>query len=226
MITILVVELVMSEIKYRKFIIKKLVRDKSPELLLDESIKYSIETISSKTKFLIYLKFKLIEESIEILKAKKFENIKEEIVDLLEVLDTLIKEQNIQISKFKFNETQLNIKTKKISKEERRQFLLNKKRELVQLSHEILKVKKFPDSLEKIGNLWYAINFLIKTYNLSMSELINIREIKNEERGSFNKKLFLKSILIPEDSHLCDKYVKAKYKEIISSDSDNNEEEL
>lgn len=72
---------------------KKLVRDKIPEIILSEwrECEYYI---ASEEEYFKSLLEKVLEESIEVSKAENDEELKEEIADLYEVLDTLIKNKN------------------------------------------------------------------------------------------------------------------------------------
>ncbi len=72
---------------------KKLVRDKIPEIIASkwEECEYHI---ASEEEYFKSLLEKVLEESIEVSKAENDTELKEEIADLYEVLDTLIKNKN------------------------------------------------------------------------------------------------------------------------------------
>lgn len=69
---------------------KKLVRDKIPEIIASkwENCEYFIADDNSYETALLA---KVLEEAIEVSKAETDENLKEEIADLYEVLDSLMK---------------------------------------------------------------------------------------------------------------------------------------
>lgn len=78
--------------------INKLVRDKIPELIQKEEKVCGFHTIDNENEFLYQLKNKLIEESNEVLLAKNDEELIEELADLFEVIETLLKEKKLDLS--------------------------------------------------------------------------------------------------------------------------------
>jgi len=76
---------------------KKLVRDKIPEIIVSEwrECEYFIADDASYEASLLA---KVLEESIEVSKAENDMELKEEIADLYEVLDALIKNKNFSKS--------------------------------------------------------------------------------------------------------------------------------
>lgn len=73
---------------------KKLVRDKIPEIIASKWEEYEYY-IADEISYENSLLAKVLEESLEISKAETDENLKEEIADLYEVLDSLIKHKNL-----------------------------------------------------------------------------------------------------------------------------------
>ncbi len=72
----------------------KLVRDKIPEILKKKGVKPVIRT-ADENEFIEYLKKKILEESDELVKARKENQELEEIVDILEALNAYLKTRNI-----------------------------------------------------------------------------------------------------------------------------------
>lgn len=68
----------------------KLVRNKIPSVV-GVNKKFKFQKIESDKKFFKLLKLKLLEESQEVVKAESDSNLIEEIVDIMEIVDTLIK---------------------------------------------------------------------------------------------------------------------------------------
>lgn len=94
----------------KTFAFKKIIRDKLYQKLLhDNDIKINKKDLT-KQEFIEKLKDKLIEESLEVKDAKELEEIKEELADVLEVIQGLIKIHNLnfedieKIRKNKFQE--------------------------------------------------------------------------------------------------------------------------
>lgn len=88
---------------------KKLVRDKIPEIIASkwEKCEYFIADDVSYENALLA---KVLEEALEVSKTENNEDLKEEIADLYEVLDTIIKNKNFS------REEILEIQTKKREK--------------------------------------------------------------------------------------------------------------
>ncbi len=80
--------------------IEKLVRDKIPEIIKSkwEECEYYI---ANKEQYFSFLLKKVVEESGEILSSNNENELKEEIADLLEVIDAILKEKNIDIYEIK-----------------------------------------------------------------------------------------------------------------------------
>jgi len=79
---------------------KKLVRNKIPEIIKKnwEECEFFI---ASKEEYISFLLEKVVEEAKEILNSSNDEELKIEIADLYEVIDTILKEKNINISEIK-----------------------------------------------------------------------------------------------------------------------------
>jgi predicted house-cleaning noncanonical NTP pyrophosphatase (MazG superfamily) len=74
----------------------KLVRDNIPNII--EKNNQSCETeILNQKEFLLELKKKLIEESIELQSAKSIDEITEELADIYEVLEAIMMEEKIDL---------------------------------------------------------------------------------------------------------------------------------
>lgn len=72
-------------------IINKLVRDNIPNIIAEGGTKVTFHSVvADKDAFKEYLKDKLIEEATELSKAERIVNIREEIADVIEVIDALI----------------------------------------------------------------------------------------------------------------------------------------
>ncbi len=72
---------------------KKLVRDKIPEIIASKWEEYEYH-IASEEEYFKSLLEKVLEEAWEVSKAENDMELKEEIADLYEVIDTLIKNKN------------------------------------------------------------------------------------------------------------------------------------
>ncbi|OGD56993.1 hypothetical protein A2V71_02600 [Candidatus Berkelbacteria bacterium RBG_13_40_8] len=72
----------------------KLIRDRIPEIIINAGEEPEIKKLSQK-EFKIELKKKVLEEARELLRAESKEEIENEIVDIRELLDWLIKEFKI-----------------------------------------------------------------------------------------------------------------------------------
>lgn len=79
----------------KKFKFDKLIRDKLLKKMRDKGIIVHIKHIDSHEEILSYFKAKVVEESREILSASTREELIEEIADITEVLDELLKRSRI-----------------------------------------------------------------------------------------------------------------------------------
>lgn len=68
----------------------KLVRDKIPSVIKTNK-KFKFRKIKSDKEFCKFLKLKLLEESQEVVRAESDNDLIEEIVDIMEIVDELIK---------------------------------------------------------------------------------------------------------------------------------------
>lgn len=75
--------------KIKKY--NKLIRDKIPEICLKNNVIPKVRTAKDDKEYRLYLQKKIREEAIEIAKEKDIDKLKEEIVDLIEVSNCLIK---------------------------------------------------------------------------------------------------------------------------------------
>lgn len=82
---------------------KKLVRDRIPEIIKESGGKPQVATLD-KENFFRVIKIKIEEEAYELLQAEDREKIIDEIIDIQELIDTLIAEMGI--TRFEFWELQ------------------------------------------------------------------------------------------------------------------------
>ncbi|MEM4326081.1 MAG: nucleoside triphosphate pyrophosphohydrolase [Candidatus Pacearchaeota archaeon] len=73
----------------------KLVRDKIPEICLRNGAIPEIRIAKNDSEYRFYLQKKILEEALEIEKETDINKLKKEIVDLIEVINYLIKAANI-----------------------------------------------------------------------------------------------------------------------------------
>lgn len=78
----------------------KLVRDKIPSVI-GMNKKFKFRKIESDKEFFELLKLKLLEESQEVVRAKSDSDLIEEIVDIMEIVDELIKFLRLDTKKIK-----------------------------------------------------------------------------------------------------------------------------
>lgn len=57
--------------------------------------------------------------------------------------------------------------------------------------NEILSSKNNIETLEEVADLLEVIKFYLKVHNYTLEDALNMCEIKNEKKGSFNKKILL-----------------------------------
>ena len=79
--------------KIKKY--NKLVRDKIPEICLKNGAVPEIRIAKNNKEYRLYLQRKILEEAKEIAKETKSRKLKEEIADLVEVINCLIKTLDI-----------------------------------------------------------------------------------------------------------------------------------
>lgn len=76
----------------------KLVRDKIPEIVKKRTgnpVKFRI--MKSKKEYNKYLRAKIIEEAHELLEAKNKTHVSEELADIMEIIDTVLDENNLTL---------------------------------------------------------------------------------------------------------------------------------
>lgn len=56
---------------------------------------------------------------------------------------------------------------------------------------EVLNSKNDYETLEEVADLLEVIKFYLKVHNYTLEDALNMCEVKNEKRGSFNKKILL-----------------------------------
>lgn len=83
-------------IQKHRFKIDKLIRDKIPDFLNSRDIQFS-KRVMEQDEFIQRLKNKLMEESKEVVDASSQDELVEEIADVLEVLHTLLKVNNLTL---------------------------------------------------------------------------------------------------------------------------------
>ncbi len=85
----------------KKFAFKKIIRDKLYQDLLNDKKVVVDKKELTIDEFLIQLKEKLIEEALEVKYATSIEELKEEIADVIEVINSILK-----ITKIEYNEVE------------------------------------------------------------------------------------------------------------------------
>ncbi len=80
----------------KKFAFKKIIRDKLYQELLNDKKVIVDKKVLTKEEFLIQLKEKLLEESLEVKNANTIEDLKEEIADVIEVINSILKFNKIE----------------------------------------------------------------------------------------------------------------------------------
>ncbi|OED45576.1 hypothetical protein AB836_01645 [Rickettsiales bacterium (ex Bugula neritina AB1)] len=81
---------------YYKFVLRKAVRDLTPQLMEKDSMKYYLFA-QDNNQFFESLKKKLLEEAQEVNDAKNYEELKEELADLYIVILEILKRSNINL---------------------------------------------------------------------------------------------------------------------------------
>jgi predicted house-cleaning noncanonical NTP pyrophosphatase (MazG superfamily) len=68
-------------------------------------------------------------------------------------------------------------------------------KKIVEESKEVLEAKDSKQELIKeIGDLMEVLDSVIKEFNLNIEDIISLKEKRKEERGGFEKRLFLESV--------------------------------
>ena len=82
--------------------------------------------------------------------------------------------------------------TRVLSAEEYKSELLKK---LLEEAAEVLEVKENKkDMTKEIGDVMEVMDSIVKEYDLDVEEIIMLKEKRREERGGFDKRLFLESV--------------------------------
>ena len=98
----------------------KLIRDKIPEIIKDAGLTPSVKVLNKK-EYLKEIKKKFIEEVKELVEAKTKKEVVNEIIDIQELIDTLVYEIDLTKSELK---KQQKIKNKKRGGFKKRLFLI------------------------------------------------------------------------------------------------------
>lgn len=79
-----------------KIIYNKLIRDRIPEILESKSKRYEIRTLDNES-YKRSLRAKLLEEAQEVSEAPDSESLAEELADVLEVFEALLKAEGLKL---------------------------------------------------------------------------------------------------------------------------------
>jgi predicted house-cleaning noncanonical NTP pyrophosphatase (MazG superfamily) len=79
--------------KIKKY--NKLIRDKIPEICLKNGAIPEVRIAKNNKEHRLYLQKKILEEAQEVANEKSYKKLKEEIADLIEVINCLVKTLNI-----------------------------------------------------------------------------------------------------------------------------------
>lgn len=72
----------------------KLVRDRIPEILEKKGLKSKIQIAKSEEEYLAYLLKKIVEEAVEVNHSTEKGNLDEELADILELINAILKVKN------------------------------------------------------------------------------------------------------------------------------------
>ena len=165
----------------------KAIRDKIPEIIKESGGKCEVKILTDE-EFLVELDKKLDEELKEYHESKSVE----ELADIVEVIQKIA---NLRGSSLKEFEKIQQEKAEKRGKFEKNLFLIESDEKFLveiekKLSEEVVEYQKDrkPDELADILEVIYRI---AKLRGISKEELEKIRIKKLEERGGFEKNLFL-----------------------------------
>lgn len=78
----------------------KLIRDRIPEITKADSWQSKTKVLNQKN-FIIELKKKILEEAKELNEGKSKKNLVEELVDIQEIIDAILREKKIKFSDFR-----------------------------------------------------------------------------------------------------------------------------
>lgn len=84
----------------KEIIYNKLIRDRIPEITLADGW-LSKTKILNKKEFVVELKKKILEEAKELNEGKDTKNLIEELADIQEIIDTILKEKSVKFAEFR-----------------------------------------------------------------------------------------------------------------------------
>ena len=67
-------------------------------------------------------------------------------------------------------------------------------KKLVEESNEVLEAKNQEDLIKELGDLLEVIDSTIQTFNLNREEILILKNKRKQERGGFDKQIFLESV--------------------------------
>ncbi len=76
----------------------KLIRDRIPDIIEAKGQKARVETAKDDREFLDYLLKKAVEEAVELQHSHEKDNLEEEVSDLLEIIETILRLQKIDMN--------------------------------------------------------------------------------------------------------------------------------
>lgn len=165
-----------------KFRFAKLVRDKIPDILETKGIKLFYQILSGEKRVLA-LKDKLFEEANELIVSQSREEILSELVDVYDVLEILEHLHGLQI------ET-----NQVLFRGRSRDFLYENLLEIVKQIKEESHVKLI------LNDIYSVLEAISDYFNISHSELKNVRRDKMEKSGGFLLGIFAEYIEIDASS--------------------------
>lgn len=83
----------------KEIIYNKLIRDRIPEITLDDGWQSTTKVLNKKD-FIIELKKKILEEAKELNEGKGDKNLVEELADIQEIIDAILAEKSVKFSNF------------------------------------------------------------------------------------------------------------------------------
>lgn len=92
------------------FHLNKLVRDKMADSMRSKDCIVYDRVLSNQDEFISALKAKLVEEALEVKESKKIQDLIEEVADLFEVVEALLKVSDISLDQIKDAQTLKQIK--------------------------------------------------------------------------------------------------------------------
>ena len=196
-------------------IVKKLVRDKSIEILKKNGVDCKYKNIKN-TRFKYALFRKLVEESTECANASEA-NFRIELADILTVFLNITSILKIDLADWSKNT------------------YAKKPRSMVSISKEYLlqmggkENVSQTDVKEKLGEFWNSFSYTLTNNGISIAEIGKIAEKKEKERGSFSNNIFLIEISAPASNPIIQKYLKTYRKKMAKKEEETthiNKEEI